>query len=75
MSKPARRGSFSPDDQDRLIKALRDARSLIIKCMASELYGSSRYQICDGTRAAIDAMGAELTGDATVFWLKAHSTS
>ena len=57
------------------MKALREARAMIIKCMASELYGSSRYQICDGTRATIDAIGTEMTGDATLFWLKVGSTS
>ena len=32
-------------------------------------------QVCEGAVVAIDAMGAEATNDATVFWLKAHSTT
>ena len=72
MSRRPRRPSFSVQDRDRLLGALREARSSVIKCGAAEPFGSLRYKLCDAVTSSVDDLAADLTGERTFFHAKPH---
>ena len=72
MARRSRRPSFSVQDRDQLISALREARNSVIKCAAAEPYGSPRYKHCDAITSSVDDLAADLTGDRTFFHAKPH---
>jgi hypothetical protein len=68
------RPDFGPDDQKRLIEALKEARHHVIKCSSAEKFGSARHQKCHAITVSIDALAEELTGDHTLFHVKPHGS-
>jgi hypothetical protein len=66
------RPSFGPDDEQRLMQALREARAHTIKCSAAAPPHSERYAKCHAVTTSIDALAAELTGDPKHFHTKPH---
>jgi hypothetical protein len=72
VARRARRPSFSKQDRDRLIEALREARSNTVKCSAAEPFGSPRYEFCHAVVTSIDDLAEDLTGDRTLFHTKPH---
>ena len=72
MSRRPRLPSFSVQDRERLIEALREARYGAIKCSAAEPFGSPRYVLCHAVTTSIDDLAADFTGDRTLFHAKPH---
>ena len=72
MSRRPRRPSFSVQDRDQLIEAMREARGSAIKCSAAEPFGSPRYVRCHAVMTSIDDLAADFTGDRTLFHAKPH---
>jgi hypothetical protein len=66
------RPTFDSADQKNLIEALRDARNWVIKYASAEKYGSPKHVKCGAVTQTIDDLAGELTGDRTLFHLKAH---
>jgi hypothetical protein len=66
------RPSFGLDDQDRLIKALGDARKLAGLYGAAAGFGTARYEKVRALGACIDDLALELTGDREFFHDKPH---
>jgi hypothetical protein len=60
--------SFTPNDRDALLRAMREARELAIKCGGAESDRSPLHRKCEAISAAIDALAEELTGDGRFFW-------
>jgi hypothetical protein len=66
------RPSFGPDDEQRLMQALREARAHTIKCSAAAPPHSGRYAKCAAVAESIDALAAGLTGNPKYFHVKPH---
>jgi hypothetical protein len=69
------RPSFSHEDQQRLIAALKEARELTVKCSSAQPYNSLLYGRCHDVIGTIDELAGTLTGDRMLFHAKAHGGS
>jgi hypothetical protein len=66
----ARRPSFSPSDQEALLKVLGEVRHRALLCGSAAGYGSPRHELTARLSDAIDDVAADLTGDREHFWDK-----
>ena len=63
---------FGPDDEKRLIEAMREVRNLAGMSGAAAGYSSPRYRLVEALGAAIDALAEDLTGQRRPFAAKPH---
>ena len=63
-----RKPNISPDDIQRLLFHLEDARNYIIKYGAAQELDSSARSIADSARSAIDGLAGQITGNPQYLW-------
>ena len=62
------RPSISPDDIERLLFHLEDARNFIVKYGAAQDFHSLEKEATDRTMNAIDDLAEQITGRRNYFW-------
>ena len=62
------RPNISPDDVDRLLFHLEDARNYIIKYGAAQEFHSQNRATTDKAKDAIDSLAELITGNKQYFW-------
>ena len=62
------RPSISPDDIERLLFYLEDARNYIVKYGAAQGFHSPEKEATDRTMSAIDNLAEQITGTRNYFW-------
>ena len=62
------RPNISPDDVQRLLFHLEDARNYIIKFGAAQGFDSQARAVAQNARQAIDELAGQLTGDPQFLW-------
>ena len=67
------RPSISPDDVERLLFHLEDARNYIVKYGAAQDFHSLEKEATDRTINAIDALAEQITGTRNYFWSETAS--
>ena len=67
------RPGISPDDIERLLFHLEDARDYIIKYGAAQGFHSSGRVISDHAMQAIDNLAGQITGNPQYFWMGSAS--
>ena len=67
------RPTISPDDIERLLFHLEDARYYIVKYGAAQDFHSSEQETTDRTMNAIDHLAEQITGTRNYFWSEAAS--
>jgi hypothetical protein len=67
------RPSISPDDIERLLFHLEDARDYVIKYGAAQGFNSQARAIADHAKGAIDSLAGQITGDPQYYWLGSAS--
>ena len=65
--------NISPDDIERLLFHLEDARDYIVKYGAAQGFHSSERATADKTRCAIDDLAGQITSNREYLWQKASS--
>ena len=63
------RPSISPDDIERLLFNLEDARDYIVKYGAAQGFHSSERATSDRAMQAIDELARQITGNPQYFWM------
>ena len=67
------RPSISPDDIERLLFHLEDARDYIIKYGAAQGFHSPARATSEHAKSAIDALAGQITGNPQYFWMGSAS--
>ena len=62
------RPNISPDDIERLLFHLEDARNYIVKYGAAQDFHSPEKETTDRTMSAIDDLAEQITGRRNYFW-------
>ena len=62
------RPSISPDDVQRLLFHLEDARNYITKFGSAQGFDSQARAVAENARQAIDALAGQITGDVQFLW-------
>lgn len=65
--------TISPDDIERLLFHLEDARNYIVKYGAAQGFNSQARKVANQTASALDDMAGQITGDRQHLW--EHSAS
>ena len=60
--------TISPDDIERLLFHLEDARNYIVKYGAAQSFNSQSRKLADQTTSAIDDLAGQITGDRQHLW-------
>jgi hypothetical protein len=63
------RPTISPDDMDRLLFHLEDARSFIVKYGAAKDFHAVERETADHALQAIDRLAGHITGNDQYFWM------
>ena len=58
--------SISPDDIQRLLCYLQDARDYIVKYGSAQAFDSQARAVAQQARQAIDALAGQITGECTI---------
>ena len=62
------RPAISPDDIQRLLFHLEDARNYIVKFGSAQGFDSPARAVAENARHAIDKLAGQITGDAEFLW-------
>ena len=62
------RPAISPDDVQRLLFHLEDARNYIVKFGSAQGFDSQARAVAENARQAIEALAGQITGDAQFLW-------
>jgi hypothetical protein len=67
------RPNISPDDMERLLLHLEDARSFIVKYGAAKDFHAVERETADQALQAIDRLAGHITGNEQYFWMNGAS--
>jgi hypothetical protein len=62
------RPGISPEDIERLLFHLEDARDYVIKYGSAQAFNSQAHTIADHARSAIDDLAGQVTGNREYLW-------